>query len=292
MRVVFGLSVALIVLGVLGLLVWFLALKPVVIRVPKDLPRGFPQTGFDHGAFDQLLERFVTPDGAVRYQAWHEDAAALQQLDRYLAAVARYSPENASDRFPSEADRLAYWLNAYNACVIKAVLAHWPIGSVHDVRAPLELKAGLGFFWRLRFVFGGEEINLYDLEHDPRVHFVLNCASEGCPVLRPDLPTGAALEPYLEKAAQEFIHDPKNVAIDHAARTVTLSAIFQWYEEDFVADLARRGVPDLQRSLTAWLVLVTEGDLKAQLQRAADYEVRFASYDWDLNRAGAEKGPR
>lgn len=300
MRMVFVVSVTLIALGALGLLFWFLALRPVVIGVPKELPCGFPQTGFDHNALEQLLERFVTPDGKVHYQAWHEDAAARQQLDSYLAAVARYSPENDADRFPSRADRLAYWLNAYNACVIKGVLSHWPIGSVHDVRAPLELKTGMGFFWRLRFVFGGREINLYDLENkvirarfsDPRVHFVLNCASEGCPVLRPDLPTGAELEPYLEKAAQDFLGERGNVTIDHAAKTLTLSAIFQWYEEEFLADLARRGIPASQRSLRTWLLLFADGDRKAQLHRAADYKVRFASYDWELNSASGEKAPR
>ena len=168
------------------------------------------------------------------------------------------------------------------------------------MRAALELKSGMGFFWRLRFVFGGREINLYDLENkvirarfsDPRVHFVLNCASEGCPVLRPDLPTGAELEPYLEKAAQDFLGESGNVTIDHAAKTLTLSAIFQWYEEEFLADLARRGIPASQRSLRTWLLLFADGDRKAQLHRAADYKVRFASYDWELNSASGEKAPR
>ena len=82
------------------------------------------------------------------------------------------------------------------------------------------------------------------------------------------------------------------MTIDHAARTLTLSVIFQWYEEDFLADLAHRGVPASQRSLKAWVLRVADGDLKAQLHRAADYKVRFASYDWELNSAGGENGPR
>jgi len=290
-RMILATSLVFLVVGALGLLFWFLFLKPVVIRVADRLPESFPAAGFDHGEFEGLLERFVTPAGRVRYDDWSADAAALERLDGFLAALARYSPDNAPERFPNEADRLSYWLNAYNACALKGVLAHWPIGSVHDVRAPLELKAGLGFFWRLHFVLGGRVINLYQLEHevirarfqDPRIHFVLNCASGGCPALAPELPTGSELEQHLRQATRDFIGDSANVAVDHEARTLVLSAIFKWYEGDFLADLARHETGLSQRTLRSWLVQVAEGELQADLERAAEYRVVFADYDWQLN---------
>jgi hypothetical protein len=273
-----------------GVAAFWLTFRSVTVGVANVPPLEFPEQGFPHVAFETLLERFVTPGGRVRYQAWHDDPNAREALDRYLATLALYSPETTPTRFPDESDRLAYWLNAYNACVIKGVLTHWPIESVQDVKAPIEFKAGFGFFWRLRFVLGGREVNLYDLENkiirkrfsDPRIHFVLNCASGGCPAIRPELPKGPALEIYLENATRDFLARPDAVAIDHDHRRITLSPIFEWYRDDFIQDLARRGIPRSQRSLVRWLQLAT-GPPESNLDRAKGYTVRFAPYDWSLN---------
>ena len=141
------------------------------------------------------------------------------------------------------------------------------------------------------FVIGGRVVNLYELENDvirarfqdPRIHFVLNCGSGGCPALRPELPTGPKLERRLEEATREFIGDSRNVAVDHGTGKLVLSSIFEWFEGDFIADLARRGVPTSQRSVRNWLMLGAEDALRADLERAAAYEVEFADYDWELN---------
>jgi len=279
----FWLSLAFVLTGIAGLAACFV-LKSEVLRVPDELPPGFPAGGFDHATFESLLERFVTSDGTVRYQDWHEDEAAMRELDRYLAALARFSPGNAPERFATDGERRTYWIQAYNACVIKGVLAHWPLDSVQDVKAPVELKAGQGFFYNLRFVIGGEEINLYHLEHDiirkrftdPRIHFVLNCASEGCPVLRPDVGD-------LAQATRDFLAE--NVVVDHEKKTVTLNSIFDWYADDFEADLAREGLPESRRTVLSWLQRNAERDLKEELARADLYEVRFADYDWGVNAA-------
>ena len=297
-RILIWISVVAAAIAAMALTSWVLVLRPVVLRVPDALPDAFAQTGFSHAALEELLKRFVTPDGRVRYQEWHDDPDALKQLDLYLGAVARYGPNNAPDRFPEQSHRLAYWMNAYNACVIRGVLEHWPLDSVRDVRAPLEPKAGFGFFYRLRFVLGGETMSLYTLEHsvirgrftDPRIHFVLNCASDGCPRLRPELPTGDALEAHLAETTRDFLADPNQVRIDHAARRVALSQIFEWYQEDFILDLTRRGFPTEQRTLLVWLTQAASESLAAELERASDYEIVFADYDWDVN--AATRDPR
>ena len=70
---------------------------------------------------------------------------------------------------------------------------------------------------------------------DPRIHFVLNCASESCPIARPGLPIGDDLEQLLTEATADFINDTMNVFVDHDAETIYLSKIFKWYEEDFTS---------------------------------------------------------
>lgn len=281
------------VLGVLGGL-WKLNTRGQTTRVEATLPVDFPDAGFSHTAFEHLLARFVDARGAVDYAAWHQDARALAQLDRYLAALAAYSPDSDPDRFEHEGDVLGYWIYAYNAFVIKAVLDRWPLESVMDVKAPVEVVAGLGFFYTLRFVAGGQEYSLYDLEHtrvigpaqDPRVHFVLNCASGSCPALGPRLPTGAELEPYLAARAVAFVSDPANVQLDAAAKTLTLSPIFEMYRDEFINDLRRRG----QRSATIldYVRSVAPAELAQRLDGARDYTVQYRVFDWQVNRSRAQ----
>jgi hypothetical protein len=137
-------------------------------------------------------------------------------------------------------------------------------------------------------VIGEEEYSLYDLERskirdefeDPRVHFVLNCASGSCPILRPELPGGPALEEYLVDAAREFVSEERNVRVDHAARRIVLSNIFEMYEKEFINDLRRRGVPG---GVLAYVQSVAPEDLRSQLDEADEYTVEFDEFDWSLN---------
>ena len=237
------LSIAIIVVLIISLLAtaFFWLNRPRRIIVDAALPANFPEQGFSHDSFEELLQSFVTADGRVDYERWQQSPASVQQLDGYLAAVSRFSPANAPLRFASRSDELAYWIYGYNAYVIKSVLDNWPLESVTDVKAPLEVVTGLGFFYQLRFSFGGEYLSLLGVENerirkkykDPRIHFVLNCASDSCPVARPGLPVGGDFEQSLMDAAVDFINDSDNVQVDHEKRIVYLSKIFKWYEKDF-----------------------------------------------------------
>jgi len=176
--------------------------------------------------------------------------------------------------------------------VIKSVLDNWPISSVTDVRAPLEVVKGLGFFYRLRFEFGKKRYSLLAVESDvirkkykdARIHFVLNCASESCPVMRPTLPTGEELQTLLATATTDFVSDPRNVSVDHTNRKVILSTIFKWYRKDFLHELAKRGRP-AERGLIDYVASVALEPLKSELDALEGYEVAFQDYDWALNEA-------
>ena len=75
-----------------------------------------PSAGkFPHGLLGRLLDKVVT-DGLVDYAAVSVDEAMLEE---YLAEVARVSPESHPHLFPTEPDRLAYWINAHNACALR-----------------------------------------------------------------------------------------------------------------------------------------------------------------------------
>ncbi len=277
-----------LVLGTLVMMLW--RNRPEHVVLNKDANVSLPPAGFPHERFESLLTRFVGADGLVDYSGWHADADARSELQAYLAAVAALSPAATPERFPRPRDALAYWMYAYNAYVIGSVLDKWPIASVTDVRAPLEIIRGFGFFYRRRFPFGGEFLSLYHVENeiirkeyrDPRIHFVLNCGSESCPTLRPELPTGEDLRRFLERSTNEFLSDPKHVEINHDARRIRLSAIFGMYKVDFVDDLRAQGLPS-ERGPVAWIEAVAPDEVREELSRARDYVVDYKDFDWTIN---------
>lgn len=264
--------------------------RPRLITIDAALPANFPADRFSHELFEQLLQTYIDGAGNVDYERWQQNEADIQGLESYLAAVSRFSPESSPERFNTIHDELAYWLYAYNAYVIKSVLDRWPLESVISVEAPLEIVKGFGFFYQLRFVFGGKPYSLYGVENDiirasyrdARIHFVLNCGSESCPVLRPELPAGDELEPFLQQAAVDFVSDERNVFVDHDKKEVVLSAIFKWFRKDFINDLRRRGMP-ADRGLIDYVASIAPGGLKEELSRVSNYDVVFTDYDWALN---------
>ena len=80
------------------------------------------------------------------------------------------------------AQRLTFWINAYNALAIKGVLDNYPLKRVMDVE---------GFFDKVKYDIAGVEYTLNDIEKrvirptfgDLRIYFTLVCASVSCPNL-------------------------------------------------------------------------------------------------------------
>ncbi|MEO7793993.1 MAG: DUF547 domain-containing protein [Thermoanaerobaculia bacterium] len=197
---------------------------------------------FTHTDWGATLEHFVDERGRVDYAGLAGDRT---QLDRYLASLDQASPDSTPDLFPTRTDQLAYWLNAYNAVVIAGVLDR----GVQTPSVWGDGFLGIGFFTVDRARLGGRLLSLKELEddivrsrfRDPRVHAALNCASIGCPRLPRRAFESSTLEADLDSGMREFVSDPRHCRVDPATRTVWLSKIFAWFEEDFVAFEKDRG---------------------------------------------------
>jgi hypothetical protein len=260
------------------------------IEPAGDAPQAETAGPFSHELLDQVQQRYVNDEGRVDYRGLRADP---EKLDTYYQLVATYSPDSHPELFPSEHDRLAYWINAYNAATLTAVLSEYPITSVSDVKAPRILFFApdkSGFFYFRKLLFGGESYNLYNLEKEvirgrfpePRIHFAINCASNGCPRLPQRAFTSDQLEQQLETEARRFTNEPRNLRFDHEQQVLHVSSIFAWYEEDYVA-WYREKYPEGDASLVNYLRLYLAEDRVAELDRAVDYEVRAMEYDWGLN---------
>ena len=255
------------------------------------------QEVFSHERLDHVLQQSVDNRGRVDYQALKQQP---DDLEAYYLLISRYSPDSNPDLFPAEQHRLAYWINAYNAAAIKIVLNNYPIAGVEEVTPPFPLfflPDKTGFFIFQRPVFGTVSTSLYYLENsvirerffEPRVHFALNCASRGCPELPNYAFTGEQLDSQLEQEARRFFAEPRNFRIELETKTVYMSSIMDWYEEDFI-NWYQYWYPGRNASLINYAILYLPEQQSRELQEnASEYQVEFIPYDWRLNDQYARK---
>jgi uncharacterized protein DUF547 len=232
---------------------------------------------FTYDTWSTLLAEIVTPDGKADYERLAE---RRERLERFIAQLGGMSPESDPAAFPTEEDRLAYWINAYNAFTLHAIIAEYPITSVWKTRDGQ-------FFQRRRHLAGGRAVSLDDIEHEilrgqfgePRIHFAINCGSNGCPPLRPAAYEGRGLRDTLHAATQQFLGSEWNCRVDHTARRIFISRIFKMYAEDFAG---QKGSTHEYRMGVLRFVAQHTG---LPLDRIGDYEVVYNTYDWGLNDA-------
>jgi hypothetical protein len=236
--------------------------------------------GFSHDAWNGVLDKYVDDQGLVDYTGLSGDRTGL---DLYLEAIGRISPENRPELFPTKEDRLAYWINAYNALVFQGVLDRGP----EDDSVWTGLVSGLNFFGLRKYTLGGRVMNLKSLEDDlirepfkdPRIHAALNCASIGCPRLPRRAFDPATLDADLDAAMAEFVAGELNVTVDHARKTVTLSKIFDWFENDFIryeVEVNNNWEPKVVDYINRYRV--------ADAAVPVEYRVKFRSYDKRINK--------
>lgn len=271
-------------------------------QVQAFAPPKEPVTAITNNSYQALLDKYVGENGKVEYGKWKDNADDVRALDDYLSTLTNATPDTRPDLFKTATDKLSYWINLYNAVVLREIIRRWPLAAVTDVKvnATSFVKAGKGFFYDLKFVIGGQEMNLYDIENkiiraqfkDARIHFAINCGSSSCPLLRKDAFDADKLEGQLESASTTFINDGKNVIVDDAKKQVVMSKIFEWYEGDFVAftkqrsKLAQAGVVD-------FALLYAKDPLTTKLKdaKARGYKVVFLDYDWNVNKQDGSAPP-
>jgi Protein of unknown function, DUF547 len=221
---------------------------------------------FPYAEWSALLAKYVDGKGRVDYNAI--DKAAF---DKVFAAVAASSPKKTPDKYPSPSAQKAYYIDAYNVLVWKNVLTRLPkLKNVDSEK--------VSFFYFTKFLVGGDDINLYDLENkiirpqfkDARVHFALNCASGGCPQLPRDAFTPEKVDEQLSREARKFCNEKRNVDFDPATKKVKLSHIFDWYKDDFGKEPAK---------VIAWINNYRAADAKLP----TDAKIEYVDYDWTLN---------
>ncbi len=218
-----------------------------------------------HEKWTALLQKHVKPSGLVDYQGFVDDK---KELEAYLELLESNHP---NDENWSEEERLAYWMNVYNAFTIKLVVDHYPTKSIKDI------KKGITFVnsvWDIKFIkIQGATYDLNNIEHsilrkrfdEPRIHFAINCASISCPNLRDEAFVPGRLEEQLTEQARLFLSDESKNKI--AKDKVELSKIFSWFGGDFKKET----------TLIQYLNKYSPVPIDDNAEKS------FLDYDWNLN---------
>jgi hypothetical protein len=252
---------------------------------------------FDHSyaTYNSLLNRYVI-NARVNYEGFINSRAEFETFLRALGSV----DEDVFESWTEE-QRLAFWINAYNAFTIKAIIDHYPIKRsftlVGIFYAPsdsiLQIK---GVWTKLQFRALGNMVTLDEIEHqilrkkfnEPRIHMAINCASISCPDLRNEAYTPEKLEEQLADASTNFVNNPdKGVYVNEQSGKVKLSKIFKWFGDDFINNYGSKKLFN-NYSLKENAVLnftseyIESEEVKEYLMNNK-LKIGYLGYDWHLN---------
>ena len=203
------------------------------------------------------------------YKALAASPSDMEKLAHYI--------QNLSAQKPSTMDRahaMAYWANLYNALTVQVVAQNYPVKSIREIKSGWRKGP-----WRRELVtVEGEKLSLDSIEHGimrptfktPLVHYMVNCASIGCPNLKPTPWRAETLDADLENAARTYINSPRGVNI--VKGRLTVSSIYRWFRKDFGNNEA---------DIIAHLLAYADNPLKARI--VGFKKIDKYKYNWDVN---------
>ncbi|MFK7947007.1 MAG: DUF547 domain-containing protein [Saprospiraceae bacterium] len=209
-----------------------------------------------HSAFNTLLGKYVTSSGTVNYAGFKSQKSAL---DSYLKDL----EENPVQSSWSKNEKMAYWINLYNAATIKLIVDNYPTSSIKNING--------GKPWDKRWIKSGSKTyTLNEIENsvlrpqfkDARIHFAVNCAALSCPRLMNKAFTASNLNSLLEENTRWFINNSTFNEISE--KKIQISKIFDWYSSDF-------------GNIIDYLNKYSNTEIKSNAK------VSYKEYEWKLN---------
>ncbi len=224
-----------------------------------------------HSLWTQLLQKVVVVERPVSNVAYATLIEHRRDLNSYLYRLQNTS-RSSFDGF-SQAQQLAFLINAYNAFQLRQVVMHYPVNSVKKI----------GYFyyspWEMEFfqLFGRstslkmiERDLIRKISRDPRIHFTINCACVDCPPLLNRAYSASEFEQQLEWATTNFLSNSTNNYFIKEINTLVLSSLFSLYKDDFGSDLLDFVLPRLGSRISTQF-------------GALSPSITFSDFDWSLN---------
>lgn len=224
--------------------------------IPEHDTTLFYPEAFNHNTWNVLLLKHVSSAGKVNYKGFLKNH---KELLHYIDELNNNRPNNDW----TKPDKLAYWINAYNAFTVDLILRYYPLKSIKDIKDPWKQR-----HWKL----GDKWYNLDEIEHqvlrkmnEPRIHFAINCASVSCPKLQNSAFNSTHIYEQLTQATKAFLGDlEKN---DLSDDPIKLSKIFKWFAKDFSQNT----------TLIEFLNKYSDETVYSSSKK------KFMDYNWNLN---------
>ena len=245
------------------------SLGPPAVDMEEAYDQQAGDATFDHALWQAVLEKHVDAQGRVAYSQMAQDSG---QLDQYINAL-RDAPFDQMGRD----EKLALLINAYNAFTLRLILDYWDGGKLQSIKDIAAAKRWDDKRWHL----AGRVWSLSDIEHDqirrhfrePRIHFALVCAAEGCPPLRAEAYIAALLEKQLDDQARLIHENERWFRFDPAQNQVHLTSLYKWYAGDF-------------EQVAGWVLAYASQyspQLNSALHANKNPSIRWLDYSWKLN---------
>jgi Protein of unknown function, DUF547 len=241
-----------------------------------------------HRPLDQILDLNVR-DGLVYYRALRSDRG---RLDRYAASL-NVAPD-VYERWPRE-QKMAFWLNAYNAFVLQTVIDHYPIRGSSKSYPSNSVRQIPGAFEQAKHRVAGRSLTLDDIEKtvlpefkEPRLYLALGRGAVGSGRLRSEAYVGDRLKQQLDDLQQEFVSEQSMIKIDRGANVVSVTPIVSWRSAEFIAaydpgatgPMAQRS--PIERAIVAFVMPLVLPLEKEFLQKN-EFNLTYHPFDWRLN---------
>ena len=220
------------------------------------------EEAYDFHAYEKLntfLGKYVSSGGNVNYASIKSNKSELEDITKEFET-------NYPGTGWSSAQKLTYWINAYNVFTIKLIVDNYPTSSITKIATKP---------WHMSFIkLDGKMFSLNQIENDivrkqfnePRIHFALNCGSKSCPVLLNKAYTPGTVYAKMTSQTKRFLNDSsKNT---YGEKEVQISQIFDWYGEDF----------------TKGGKTVFDFINKYRTEQLDKQKIAYQEYSWDLNK--------
>ncbi|MEM9276731.1 MAG: DUF547 domain-containing protein [Cyanobacteria bacterium P01_F01_bin.143] len=239
------------------------------------------QTSFNYQIYNNVLKNYVSDRGLVDYQQLQKNRQELDQFNQALAKV-----NTTTYNSWSEAEKLAFLINAYNSFTLQSIIDQNPLkNSIRDIS---------GVWTRRKFAIAGLEKTLDNIEHDiirkefnePRIHMALVCAAMSCPILRDEAYTADNLDSQLDDQTRKFITSSQGFKIDRDRKIVYLSSIFKWFGKDWIANYGIDNKFTGSKKEQAVLNFISQylSSQDRQYLEQGNYKISYLKYDWSLNK--------
>ena len=249
-------------------------------NIPVFSYTGYQDKSYFYQNLNNSIKNCVSDDGMINFTELKKDQ---KHLELFMFAIKGFDPQDYK-QLPADS-KFAFWINTYNAIVLKTILDYYPVNSIKEIRS---------FYKKKRYKVMGELLSLDQIEHevirkkfkDPRINTALYKGTVGSALLRNEAYLGNILDEQLSNQTQRFLKNPTKFQIDHYNSIIYISPIFKWHAKDFMQSYYtshkyKAAKPEM-RAVMNFIESYSTKNVVAFFYTKI-FDIEYLDYSWKLN---------